>query len=767
MSVFVFARVWRCIGIFALLLTAAFAGPGRAAAVEHGVFGVNMEKTLAAQTRELAKLIKAMDELAVEVEDTAGVVMRELRESQRRFARLAPLLESGRERPADMPILIRQMRLLLGGFTHEVQEPVRELDAGLRSAQEALDWHRERLRELSLEKAASLNLEGAEDRHLAAFSRVLEQAGHRADALAARLREIEAPAREHEESIRKAMEAEKTGLRESWTRYYTERTEELPGPARIAPLARGWLNSLRLRLLFAYPQQDEEWVRCGVRGGLALLALIPALFWGLSRMGRTRGGTPRVPLPACCLIIPGLALLAASSGEDSGYMIFDLPGTLLLIYGAAELGLGLHTPTRRDFETPCPAPDDGRPSRAATPPEQAQSGITPEQATAKGASALKHLYPTAAAGLLLVFADAPAPLLRLCWAAIMLVFSIRRVFFSRRTRVEAKNTWPEKAARACAPIFGLLALLITLAGYPRLGVSAFMTLFALANMFFLGAALSRLLLRGAERLCPPNDMPLRNALAQSLAIPLAWGISPLCALPWLWAVPGLAYTLEDVLYLAHNVGGVSFNFFKLLLIAPLFFLFRALAGLGRTSLEHLPEKIPGLERGVIPPLRNILTYGVWLLFGLIIMGFLGLNLTSLAVVAGGLSVGIGFGLQNIFNNLISGLMLIFGRSILVGDYVEVGGVSGTVRAINIRSTTVETPERALVYVPNSAIMSGQFTNWTRGSRQVRRSLKLGAAYGTDTAKVMRLMLEAAGQHPKILQHPAPTVYLSNFGDNAL
>jgi small-conductance mechanosensitive channel len=177
--------------------------------------------------------------------------------------------------------------------------------------------------------------------------------------------------------------------------------------------------------------------------------------------------------------------------------------------------------------------------------------------------------------------------------------------------------------------------------------------------------------------------------------------------------------------------------------------------------------MPYIERGVIPPLRNMFGYGVWALFVLLCLALFGVDFTSLAVVAGGLSVGIGFGLQNLFSNLISGLMLIFGRTILVGDYVEVAGAAGTVRAINIRSTTLETPDRALIYVPNSAIMAGQFVNWTRSSRMVRRSLSVGVAYGSPTGQVTELLARAAAEHPHVVSSPAPLVYFQNFGDSAL
>jgi small-conductance mechanosensitive channel len=116
---------------------------------------------------------------------------------------------------------------------------------------------------------------------------------------------------------------------------------------------------------------------------------------------------------------------------------------------------------------------------------------------------------------------------------------------------------------------------------------------------------------------------------------------------------------------------------------------------------------------------------------------------------------------------VSGLILIFGRTILVGDYVDLAGVSGTVKAINIRSTTIETPERALVYVPNSSVMSSHFSNWTRLSRMVRRSLSIGVAYGSDTALVSKLLLEAAGRQAHVRKTPPPAVYFTDFGAHSL
>jgi small-conductance mechanosensitive channel len=145
----------------------------------------------------------------------------------------------------------------------------------------------------------------------------------------------------------------------------------------------------------------------------------------------------------------------------------------------------------------------------------------------------------------------------------------------------------------------------------------------------------------------------------------------------------------------------------------------------------------------------------------------GLNLTSLAVVAGAVGVGIGFGLQNIVHNFVSGLIILAERPIAIGDRIEVGGVAGEVRQIRLRSTTVLTNDNIAYIVPNSDFITHTVINWSHGDRKVRIRLKLTAAYGTDPVFLERLLLEVARAHPKALRDPAPSVFFCGFGDSAL
>ncbi len=170
-----------------------------------------------------------------------------------------------------------------------------------------------------------------------------------------------------------------------------------------------------------------------------------------------------------------------------------------------------------------------------------------------------------------------------------------------------------------------------------------------------------------------------------------------------------------------------------------------------------------------------LQYAVSRFFGycFIVIGFffafkvVHLDLSSLAVIVGGLGVGIGFGLQNIISNFISGLIILGERSIAIGHRIEVGGIAGQVSKINLRSTIVITNDNCSIIVPNSNLITNPVTNWSYGDPKVRLRLPIGVAYGTEMDKLRQVLLGVAAENPSVLKDPAPSLLFLGFGDSSL
>ncbi|HYC66178.1 MAG TPA: DUF3772 domain-containing protein, partial [Reyranellaceae bacterium] len=172
-----------------------------------------------------------------------------------------------------------------------------------------------------------------------------------------------------------------------------------------------------------------------------------------------------------------------------------------------------------------------------------------------------------------------------------------------------------------------------------------------------------------------------------------------------------------------------------------------------------------LDAGVRHSLRTSVGY-VGLVIGIgLAIGTLGLNLSSLAIVAGALSVGIGFGLQNIVNNFVSGLILLIERPIKAGDWVEVGGASGIVKRINVRSTELETFDRSTVLIPNSSLVSSAVVNWTHKDVSGRVEIPVKVSGVKDAASVKAILLDCAGRHPMVMKAAGPGVLLKDFSGN--
>lgn len=169
--------------------------------------------------------------------------------------------------------------------------------------------------------------------------------------------------------------------------------------------------------------------------------------------------------------------------------------------------------------------------------------------------------------------------------------------------------------------------------------------------------------------------------------------------------------------------------------------------------------------------RNSIAAGAgYIAFGVAVMlaiATAGFDLSSLAFVAGALSVGIGFGLRTVVENFVAGLLLLIERPVQIGDWIVVGSSEGTVRRISVRSTEIEAFDRAVVILPNSELIASAVTNWTYQDRTARMMIKLGVAYGSPTRQVRELLMKCAKDHPDVLAYPAPQVIFQGFGEWAL
>src|SRR5438874_4389300 len=175
----------------------------------------------------------------------------------------------------------------------------------------------------------------------------------------------------------------------------------------------------------------------------------------------------------------------------------------------------------------------------------------------------------------------------------------------------------------------------------------------------------------------------------------------------------------------------------------------------------------GLDRALQYAIAQIIANVVLVVGVLIVLENTGIHLGALAVFAGAVGVGVGFGLQNIASNFISGLVILAERPITIGDRVEVAGITGQVQQIRARSTVILTNDNITMIVPNMKFIDSPVTNWTYGDPRVRFRIPIGVAYGSDLEKVRNALVEVARENSNVLPQPEPTVFLETFGESSI
>ena len=363
-------------------------------------------------------------------------------------------------------------------------------------------------------------------------------------------------------------------------------------------------------------------------------------------------------------------------------------------------------------------------------------------------------------------------------AAIIVLYSMRRHYRQIiAARAESSGLIVLKLGRFLLIIVLLVALLAALAGYTRLArlltpgilVGGILALLAFASLRVSGGVVAL-----ALRVWPLSSLRMvahhRELLEKRVYRLLIWVavmgslvryLSYLGLLDPAWSLGQavLAAKLERGT-IAISLGNVL-EFFLTVWLAYL--LSRFLRFVLQEDVYPRIDLAPGQSYAV----SSLLNYVILALGFVAGLGVLGADFSKVSILAGAFGVGIGFGLQSIVNNFVSGLILLFERPIHVGDTVDVGNLQGTVRRIGIRASVIHTGAGADIIVPNSQLVTDKVTNWTLSDRLRRVDLPIGVNYGADPKKVIELLEQAARAHPEVLREPAPRAFFMGYGDSSI
>lgn len=213
--------------------------------------------------------------------------------------------------------------------------------------------------------------------------------------------------------------------------------------------------------------------------------------------------------------------------------------------------------------------------------------------------------------------------------------------------------------------------------------------------------------------------------------------------------------------------GIKLSLFQIFLLSGLLIAVFWISSRTKRFLFNQFLAKSGLDRSLQYAIAQIVSNIVLIVGIFIVLDNAGIHLGTLTVFAGAVGVGVGFGLQNIVSNFISGLVILAERPISIGDRVEVAGIAGQVQHIRTRSTVIVTNDGISMIVPNSKFIDSPVTNWTYGDPRVRFRIPVGVAYGSDVAKTCEALITVGRENPNTMDNPAPSVFLSNFGVNAL
>jgi small-conductance mechanosensitive channel len=511
-------------------------------------------------------------------------------------------------------------------------------------------------------------------------------------------------------------------------------------------------------------------LRRAARAGIDRLKDTP----GLRRRFLANGMLPALRERAFSLAVPAAGLIALEGLHARTTPAGTLAVAALGLFAAYRLGVALFPVVGRPF-------DPGSLARALAEPPVSRLW-----------HAGRRLFALTLVGVFLLLANQGLALEANLRAEVQFLFSL--LVLAVLWRLRDREAWLEIAGgeavsgfrrlliwsgRGALDVVAVIPALASGLGYHTLSaailLNLLLTVLILLAAGTLGAGLARAL-RRLEAAPPPEALapvvtPRRISQATRLTAALVRGLAVAAGLVGILAVWGFPLArvwsaLAPILF-GFQVGGYRISLIALLAgVGVLIGAFYAGRWARRRMLEGVLPRFTE-DAGLRNSIASLAYYVVLVLGVLLAISVAGFDLTNLAIIAGALSVGIGFGLQNVVNNFVSGLILLFERPIRVGDVIDYQGQWAEVQEIKVRSTLIQTYDRAELIVPNSELVSNTVTNWTHSSQLARIVMDIGVAYGSDTALVRDLLMQAASEHPEVYADPEPTVLFRNFGDSAL
>ena len=329
-----------------------------------------------------------------------------------------------------------------------------------------------------------------------------------------------------------------------------------------------------------------------------------------------------------------------------------------------------------------------------------------------------------------------------------------------------------------ASIFAIGVFGLSLFGYPYLSDFIFnhilMSVFVIGIFAIIRKSINELLQRVLVMNFWVTTFRLRRRILRKLNFWSGLLIDPLLLILMVLVLLSLWGVSTDILLqttinllTGFTVGGVEISIVAIVLGIIVFLLLVGLVrGAKRRLMDNILSKMD-IDEGLKHSLASGFGFLGFTIAALLSFAIMGGNLTNFALIAGALSVGVGLGLQNVVNNFVSGIILLFERPIKVGDWVIINGEEGKIKQINIRSTEVETFKRSSLIIPNASLLSTTVTNLTHGNNWARYAIKVGVAYGSDTQKVKEVLLECAQSNRRVLKKPEPYVLFQDFGASSL